>query len=103
MRGATESGEDADRFLELIGCGVTEGEVEVCGEAVGYTALGREKMRNGIAKAALAGEIGSGLKLFLGGGGFARVFGRSYRLSLLRLLAARGALRRGRRACANSD
>src|SRR5271156_983271 len=54
MSGAAEGSEDADPFFELVGCGVAEGEVEVCGEFVGDAALRREEMRNGFAKVALA-------------------------------------------------
>lgn len=52
--GAAEGGEDADRFVELVGCGVTEREIEVCRKFIGDTALGGDEMRDCIAKVALA-------------------------------------------------
>jgi hypothetical protein len=73
MSGAAERCEDGDRFIELIGCGVTEREVEVRGEFIGDAALGCEEMRNGFAEVALAREVGSGLELLLGAGGCAGI------------------------------
>ena len=54
MTSAAERGEDDDCFVELVGCGVTEREIEVCGEFIGDASLSCEEMRNGFAEVALA-------------------------------------------------
>ena len=54
-----------DRFPELVGAEVTEGEVEVGRISIRYPPLGREEVGNCFAKAPLARQFGSGLKLLL--------------------------------------
>src|SRR5580692_6031493 len=100
MRSAAESAEDGDRFFELIGCGVTEREIEVRGEFIGDAALSGEEMRNGFVKMALAREVSSDLEVVVWVGGCAGGIGG--RLDL-RLLPAQRGLRCGWRTGAAGD
>ena len=83
MRSAAEGAEDGDRVFELIGCGVTEREIEVCGEFIGDAALSSEEMRNGLVKMALAREVSADLELAVCVGGCAGGVGRRLDLRLL--------------------
>jgi len=83
MRSAAESAEDGDRFFELIGCGVTEREIEVRGEFIGDAALSNEEMRNGFVKMALAREVRSDAEFVICVGGCAGGVGGRLDLRLL--------------------